>query len=568
VSIHLGDKETIKGKHGNELDKYLTRITPFGFSGAVLVAKNRKVILNKGYERAIREKDIHNTAETVFSVGSLTKQFTATAILKLEMQGRLNTHDYISKYVDNVRADKEGVTIHHMLTHTAGVINYTGDDYEIAYRDETIQKILDSPLLFSPGEHYEYSNAGYSLLAAIIEIVSGQPYEEYLNENLYKPIGMAFTGYRIPNWDERVVANWYVGETNNGKPLEKPYPYWNLLGNGGILSTTKDMYKWYLALKGNSILSADARKKLFTPFLENYAYGWGVSKTESGTLIQHGGASDLGSSAEFKWFVDCDTVIILFCNQSYGQAPLTLYVRDKIQKLAFGEKVALPPEIPKRDFAPSRRFEGIYKLPTGGYLKVSTEASTLKLTTKGQDAIDMVFSPEQDEAFHYSDLNHAAVVLLESAIRGNYSDLRRMVEDKKTMGRKRRFISTLLNRLESPKKDIEVIGTFPHWREEDVMETIVQLQGEKKRTVLGLFWRKGKLWGFPVDTNRPFILLRPVSGWMFAGYHLGLAKTARVSFNVNNSGFTVRLTIYRKKGNVIAHRVEKSKEDHEDRNVL
>jgi len=564
----LDYKETTKGEHGTELDRYLTRITPFGFSGAVLVAKNGKVILNKGYGRAIREKDIRNTAETAFSVGSLTKQFTATAILKLEMQGRLDTHDYISKYVGNVPADKESITIHHMLTHTAGVINYTGDDYEIAYRDETIQKILDSPLLFSPGEHYEYSNAGYSLLAAIIEIASGQPYEEYLNENLFKPIGMAFTGYRIPNWDERVVANWYVGETNNGKPLEKPYPYWNLLGNGGILSTTEDMYKWYLVLKDDSILSPDARKKLFTPFLENYAYGWGVSKTESGILIQHDGASDLGSSADFKWFVDCDMVIILFCNQSYGQSPLILYVRDKIQKLAFGKSVALPPEIPKSDVAPSRRFEGIYRLSTGGYLKVSTEAGSLTLTTKGQDAINMVFAPEQDEALHYSDLNHAAVVLLKSAIQGNYSDLRRMVEDKKTMGRKRRFISTLLNRLESPKREIEVIGTFLHWREEDVMETIVQLQGEKKRTVLGLLWRKGKLWGFPVDADRPFILLRPVSGSTFAGYHLGLAKTARVSFNFNHSRCTVELTIYRKKGNVIARKVEESKEDHEDHNIL
>jgi CubicO group peptidase (beta-lactamase class C family) len=563
----LSDKETIKGKHGTELDRYLTRIAPFGFSGALLVAKNGKVVHNKGYGRAIREKDIRNTAETVFSVGSLTKQFTATAILRLEMQGRLNIHDYIGKYVGDVPADKEGITIHHLLTHTAGVINYTGGDYEIAYRDETIQKILDSPLLFSPGEHYEYSNAGYSLLAAIIEIASGQPYEEYLNENLFKPIGMAFTGYRIPNWDERVVANWYVGGTNNGKPLEKPYPYWNLLGNGGILSTTEDMYKWYLVLKDDSILSADARKKLFTPFLENYAYGWGVSKTESGILIQHGGASDLGSSADFRWFVDCDMVIILFCNQSYGQRPLISYVRDKIQKLAFGKSIALPPEIPKSDVAPSRRFEGIYKLSTGGYLEVSTEAGSLTLTTKGQDAINMVFLPEQDEALHYSDLNHAAVVLLKSAIRGNYSDLRRMVEDKKTMGRKRRFLSTLLNRLVSPKREIEVIGTFPHWREEDVMETVIQLKSKKKTTVLGLLWRKGKLWGFPTDADRPFMLLRPVSGSTFTGYHLGLAKTARVSFNVDNSGFTAGLTICGKKGNVIARRVEKSKEDHEDRNV-
>lgn len=553
----MSNKKIIKGKQGTELDRYLTRITPFGFSGALLVAKNGEVILNKGYGSAIREKNVCNTVETVFSVGSLTKQFTAAAVVKLEMQGKLNTNDHISSYVDNVPADKEGITLHHLLTHTAGIINHTGDDYEIAYRDETIQKILDSSLLFSPGEGFEYSNAGYSLLAAIIEIVSGQLYEEYLNEVLFKPAGMAFTGYRIPNWNERVVANWYVGKTNNGTPLEKPYPYWNLLGNGGILSTTEDMYNWYLVLKNDSILSADAREKLFTPFLENYAYGWRVSKTGSGILIQHGGASDLGSSAEFKWFVDCNMVIILFCNQSYGQAPLTLYVRDKIQKLAFGENVALPPNIPKNKVAPSRRFEGIYNLPTGGCLKVSAESDALKLTTRGQDAINLVFSLEQDEALHCNDLNRVAVVLLKSAIRGNYSDLRRMVEDKKTMERKRRFIDTVLNQLESPKIEIDVIGTLPHWREEDVRETIVQLQGKKNKTILGLLWRRGKFWGFPTDADRPFMLLIPVSELTFAGYHLGLANNSRVSFNGNHSSSIKQLIIHGKSSDVIAHRVKK-----------
>lgn len=554
----MTDKEIVDGDHGAGFDKYLTSITPFGFSGAFLVAKSGEVILNKGYGMAIREKNIRNTALTVFSIGSLTKQFTAAAILKMEMQHKLNTNNHISKYIANVPVDKDSMSIHHLLTHTAGVINYTGEDYEVADRDETIKKILDSSLLFSPGKRFEYSNAGYSLLAAVIELVSGQPYEEYLNENLFKPAGMTFTGYRIPNWDERVVANWYVGETNNETPLEKPYPYWNLLGNGGILSTTEDMYKWYLALKNDFILSADAKNKLFTPFLRNYAYGWNVSKTEHGTLIQHDGGSDLGNSADFKWFVDSDMVIVLFCNQSYGEAPLSLYVRAKIEKLAFGEHVTLPPAIPETYRTDFGKFEGIYKLPTGGYLEFSTETGALKLTAKGQDAINVIFSPKQDATFHYSDLNHAAAVLLEAAFRGDYSYLRRTVEDKKTMARKRRFITSILNRpeLRGPKREIEVIGTFPFPRKESAMETIVQLKGEKERITLGLIWRKGKLWGFPTDPDSPFMLFMPVSEYMFTGYHLGLAKNVHVSFNVNCSGFTTALTIYRKHGNVITRTVE------------
>lgn len=565
----MSDSEIIKGQHGTEFDRYLTRITPFGFSGALLVAKCGEIILNKGYGRAIREKNVLNTAETVFSIGSITKQFTATAILKLEMQGRLNTNDSISRYVDNIPADKEGITIHHLLTHTAGVINYTGDDYEVVYRDETIQKILDSPLLFSPGERFEYSNAGYSLLAAIVEIVSGKPYEEYVNKYLFKPAGMFFTGYRIPKWDERVVANWYLGETNNGTPLEKPYPYWNLIGNGGILSTTKDMYRWYLALKNDLILSAEAKKKLFTPFLKNYAYGWDVSKTEHGTLIQHEGGSSLGNSAHFKWFVDSDLVTVLLCNQSYGEAPLNRQVADKIEKIAFGQGVAVPPKTLETTPTALRSFEGTYELPTRGCLILSTENNALKFTAKGQDAVNSLFSTE-GKPFQFTNLNQRAERLLKATVEGDYRYFKGELEDEARMKRWREIIADSLDiaKIDGSVIGIEIIGTFVFPRKEDVKETIIQLRNKKKIIAVGLLWLPdGKIWGMTTEPDRPFMLFMPVSEYMFTGYHLGLAKTIRVRFNVNNSGFTAGLTIYGKKGNVIARRVENSKEDHEARNV-
>ena len=120
------------------------------------------------------------------------------------------------------------------------------------------------------------------------------PYEEFLNKEVFGPAGMKFTGYRIPAWDVKTVAHWYVGQTDNGTPLEKDYPYWNLIGNGGILSTTGDMYKWHQALMGNEVLSEEARAKLYTPYLDDYAYGWDVLDTDRGTLIQHDGAEHAG----------------------------------------------------------------------------------------------------------------------------------------------------------------------------------------------------------------------------------------------------------------------------------
>ena len=251
----MSSNELVKGELGSKLDKYLSRITPFGFSGACLVAVEEDIQINKGYGLAVREQKIRNTSETVFCTGSITKQFTAAAIMTLEMKGKLNTNDPISMYFTSIPVDKKNITIHHLLTHTSGVITDAGDDYVIAYKDETIEKILNSPLHFKPGTQYEYSNAGYTVLAAIIELVSEQPYEAYLNEHLFKPAGMAYTGFNLPNWKEKVVANWYVREVNNGAPpIDKHGSHWNVMGNGEILSTTEDMYRWYLALKGKAIL--------------------------------------------------------------------------------------------------------------------------------------------------------------------------------------------------------------------------------------------------------------------------------------------------------------------------
>lgn len=560
----MSKEEIIKGEQGAEFDKYLTSITPFGFSGALLVAKNGEVVINKGYGMAIREKKICNTAKTVFSIGSLTKQLTATAILKLEMHGKLNTSDHIVKHVNNVPADKKGITIHHLLTHTAGVINYTGEDYEVANRDETIQKILDSPLDFSPGKQFRYSNAGYSVLGAIIEFASGQPYEQYLSDHLFKPAGMTVTGYRIPNWKERLIANWYIGDTNNGTHLDRPYPYWNLIGNGGILSTTEDMYKWYLALKSDSILSSEAKKKLFTPFLQNYAYGWNVSKTEHGTVIQHGGSNDLGSSADFNWLVDHDLVTIVLCNQSYGEAPLSRQLRGKIEKIAFGQDITVPPTVLEVFPSALRCFEGNYELPTGDCLILSTENNALKLTAKGQDAINAIFSGENKPSRH-TDLNQRAERLLQATVKGDYSCFKGELEDEERMKSWRKIIAGSLGneKLVGSAVAIEVIGTFGFVRKEGVMETFIQLKYGKRTVEVGLLWLPDeKLWGMTTLPESPFMLLMPIAEHMFAGYHLGLAKTARFSFNFDDSGFTAGLTIYRMKGNVFARRFENDEANH------
>src|SRR5690606_23434181 len=213
---------------------------------------------------------ISNSPATIYDIGSITKQFTATAILKLEMQSKLSTDDKLSKFFNNVPRDKENITIHDLLRHQSGLISNVGGDYDKVSEEDFLNKVFSSKLQFGVGEAFSYSNVGYSLLAMIIEQVSGQDYETYLYKELWKPAKMEMTGYSRPHFDQNKIAiGYYRNDSIWGNPLDKEWnnnsPYWHLKGNGGILSTTEDLYKWDIALKSNLILSKEARQKLYHP---------------------------------------------------------------------------------------------------------------------------------------------------------------------------------------------------------------------------------------------------------------------------------------------------------------
>lgn len=314
-------------KAGNEfarIDNFLSQLQQKGFNGAVLVADGDSVF-KKGYGFSDKENQTRSTPQTVFDIGSVTKQFTGAAILKLEMQGKLSVADPITKYFDNVPADKQSITIHQLLTHSAGFTQSLGDDYAPLTREDFITKALQSELLFTPGSRYEYSNVGYSLLAAIIEKSSGMTYEQYLNENLFKLAGMNQTGYKLPNWNETDIAAGYNGDMRWGKPNEKPWgasgPYWNLLGNGGIVSTVEDLYKWHLALLWDKILDGTAKEKYYKRYIEEgpgagsyYGYGWAIFPTPRNTwLITHNGGNGI-FFCDFLRYLDEDVNIIILCN--------------------------------------------------------------------------------------------------------------------------------------------------------------------------------------------------------------------------------------------------------------
>lgn len=327
-----------------KINDFLIRINSNGFSGSILVAKDGKIILSKGYGLADRERNIPITNQTVFTVGSITKQFTGAAILKLQMMGRLNVNDPITKYFKNVPDDKKEITLHHLLTHTAGFPGAIGDDFQPISREEFTKLAMETRLQRKPGELYEYSNVGYSLLGAIIEIITHDSYEKFLHQHLFEPAGMKMTGYRIPQWKVDELAHGYRGEKDWGTLLDKPWandgPYWHLRANGGILSTVEDMYQWHLALQGDKILSEEVKQAYYTPYVPEgegadsyYGYGWAIFATPRNTrLIAHNGGNGI-FAADFLRYLDEDVVIIGLSNIAGKPA---WKVTTQVARIVFG----------------------------------------------------------------------------------------------------------------------------------------------------------------------------------------------------------------------------------------
>lgn len=289
-----GGPDTIKAFLAEEL--------PEGSSGTLIAAQDGDVVTCSGWGQSDHKHGVDTDCDTVYDIMSLTKQFTAAAVLKLQMQGRLDVSDSIGEHLPGVPEDKQPITVQQLLTHTSGLPDSLGGDYEPVSRTAFLAAAFSADLLAAPGEEYHYSNVGYSVLAALIEEASGQDYETYLADNLFRPARMTRTGYVLPDWAAAEVAVEYDAAGDpQGTPLEHPWaddgPYWNLRGNGGILSTARDMYRWHVALQTDRILDAGARRELFEPRVREepddtyYAYGWVVQDPDSSGTVWHNGGN-------------------------------------------------------------------------------------------------------------------------------------------------------------------------------------------------------------------------------------------------------------------------------------
>ena len=296
------------------------------FSGVVLMARDGHVLFEKAYGLANRELDVPNKLETKFQLGSVTKQFTAMAVMILVEREKVRLADSICDYVENCPRAWAGITLKHLLTHTSGIPSFTdfadNDRYERLPMTPlaTIERFRDKPLDFAPGERFTYSNSGYLLLGYIIERASGEKYEDFLRENIYEPLGMIDSGYDHPRIILKDRASGYSkehGRVRNATYMEMDTPF----AGGSMYSTVGDLLRWDQALYTEKLISQKMFNQAFTPFegpypkgwwwRHRYGFGWFLTKWFGRSLIWHDGGTSGFSSAILRYPEDRTLVVVL-----------------------------------------------------------------------------------------------------------------------------------------------------------------------------------------------------------------------------------------------------------------
>lgn len=553
------------------LTDYLARAEAYGFSGQVLIAEKGKILLNRGYGLAVRNPPVPITAQTIFDLASLTKQFTAAAILRLEMDGKLKTSDSISRHFDNVPADKSSITIQQLLTHTSGirreVLQNSSD--EIVSRDEMVKRVLESPLIAKPDEKFIYSNAAYHLLGAIIEKKSRQNFSDYLTQYLFKPAGMNSTFSQTDYQRKKSRAAYPYNEWKELSEFYNRPVSWHFFGPSGISSTTEDIYKWTRALENAKVLSKEAKEKFLArqkPLEEGvfYGYGWFVEKSKSSSHLISSGGDLTGYHSEFRWEVDNRRLIIILTNQDIfgliGGAVQKRVIADNLEKILANEEYKQPPDFVKLSAKDLKQYEGEYKFSNGEKLKIWSNGNYLNIGAEGQEVINAVAGYEGERARKYSEAGDLTKFILESISQGATEKITtRIPKDDYDI-----YISALAKQYKESNdklgslKDIKIQGTVAFPWNPNSYQTYVILSFEKGSTDLFLGWDNGKLYDVTIGTGRPFPLIMPFvpnTKTEFSTFEFIKSKLTQMSFKNKDN-----LVVKTKDGELAANLVKGKKQ--------
>lgn len=372
------------------------------FNGSVLVASGDQVVFSQGFGKAAIEYGIPVKPDTKFRIGSITKQFTAMAVMQLVEAGKIDLESAITEYLPAYPKEQgQQITIHHLLNHSSGIPSYTGMTEIMKHRgsmeeapEDFIKNFWDKELEFEPGSKFKYNNSGYYLLGMIIEKVSKMPYDEFLKQHIFEPLEMTNSGFEhyrdvIPNMAEGYAA---VGDY----PEKAGNIVTDMAGAAGALySTTGDLLRWHRALLDQKLVSEATYQKIFTPYLNNYGYGWGIEERLGKTVYSHSGGIDGFRSMGILLPEEKLSVIVL----SNLESANSTQVAQDLAKMYLGEKVEMPEIVEQVKVAPEtlEKYVGTYNLFPGFDLKVERNGEQLLIHPTNQD-VSPIF-PESETVF-------------------------------------------------------------------------------------------------------------------------------------------------------------------------
>ena len=482
------------------------------------------------------------------------------------MLGKLRTDDPITKFFVGVPSDKCEITVHQLLTHTSGFRRDVGNKNSLVSLDQMTSGLFATPLVSRPGEKFSYSNAGYTLLAAIIEKASGISFQAFMHEYVFLPLGMSRTGFYNEKqlWSDNDIAHSYFETVEEGVPTDWPLT-WSATGNGHVISTMTDLFKWENGLRHNVLLSSQDLGKLFSPYTKvdessSYGYGWFIKKRPQGKHLFFHAGFYRSFGTEYRRYVDEDIVVIVASNQGYLegrglQDPLS----DPVSAIALGNDPPTLPDVITLSDELLRRCDGTYQLPSGAQFEIRTHGECLKVEMAGQEAFNAI-CPDTTGRVEFAKCNAEAAFIIDATQRGDRHGLERLLSHRDYDAYAPLMDSgwSSLAKQFGPFKSRVVLGTAQYPFGGNYLRTYARLNFERDSVIVTFGYRDGVFFDLSTWEGAPnpgALCLAPVSASEFVTYNLWTGKASKIRFDTATDGTVSGFKILAGDRGIMARRV-------------
>jgi CubicO group peptidase (beta-lactamase class C family) len=372
------------------------------FNGTVLVSKGGTVLIDRGYGYRNVSTHVLHDKNSLFQIGSVTKQFTTAIILRLQAEKKLNVQDHISKYFPQYPKG-DSITIENLMLHTSGIYNYTNDGTFMknevtkpASKEKLMPLFQDKPLDFSPGTGWNYSNSAYLLLGYIIELVTKKHYEQVVHDYIFTPLKMTHSGFDFTHLQSKEKSTGYWGQYGKDTVAAPIVDSSVSFAAGAIYSTTDDLLRWHQGLMKNIVLTSAQQEKAYTPVKNKYGYGWIIDSLYGKRMLSHGGGIH-GFTSMFSRLPADDVCIVLLSNTS---SPALNEITKGIYAILYNKPYTIP-QVKKEITLPEEKLKqyiGEYTIKEGLNLIITLKDGELIGSPTNQPA-SVLYAEKEDHFF-------------------------------------------------------------------------------------------------------------------------------------------------------------------------